>query len=121
MPHVNTFVTQQLIGPYVVDELPAPLQITFKDFQSNIIDLTGFTATFDIIRLDGTTPTGIGAGIATIPSPASGLTQYAWALIDFQSAGMYRGVMWVRDGSQRYASEFFEWFVRDSQTTAPSL
>ena len=85
------------------------------------MNLTGFTATFDIIRLDGATPAGIGAGTATIPTPASGLTQYAWAQIDFQTAGMYRGVMWVRDGSQRYASEFFEWFVRDSLTTAPSL
>lgn len=118
MAHVatETFVQQTLIGPYAVDEIPAPLQITFKDCNNVILDLSGFTPEFKIVRLDGTTPVGIGAGAATIPDPVNGLTQYEWAEIDFEEEGMYRGVMWCANGTLRYASIFFEWFIRDSLT-----
>jgi hypothetical protein len=121
MAHINTFVDQQLIGPYAVGEIPAPLQITFKDICDVVMDLTGFTAEFEIIRLDGTTPSNMGLGTPSIPDASNGITQYVWDYRDFLTEGHYRGVMWVGDGSQRYASEWFEWFVRDSLTTVPSI
>jgi len=120
MAHVatETFVTQEIIGPYVVDEIPPPLQITFKDCNSTIIDLSGYTPKFEIIRLDGADPGNLGLGNSTIIAPPTdGITQYQWADTDFQTAGMYRGVMWAANGTLRYASIFFEWFVRDSLTT----
>jgi hypothetical protein len=118
---VNTWVEQNIIGPYVLGEKPTPLQISFTDSEGNALDLTGFTAEFEIIQLDGDTPAGMGAGVSSIPDEANGTTQYVWLEADFQTAGMFRGVMWVGDGSQRYASEFFEWFIRDSSTTIPSI
>ena len=121
MPDSRTFIDQQLIGPYAIGEVPAPLQITFKDNDDVVMDLTSYTASFEIIRLDDTTPSGIGAGVSSIPTPVSGITQYAWVAADFLTAGHYRGVMWVGDGSNRYSSEWFEWFVRDTGTTVPSI
>lgn len=113
----ETFVQQEIIGPYVVDEIPAPLQITFKDCNGTVIDLTGYSLDFQIIRLDATTPSGVPAGNSTAVDAANGVTQYEWDAVDFQTAGMYRGVMWAANGTLRYASIFFEWFVRDSGTT----
>ena len=113
-----TFVQQQIIGPYALDEIPAPLQITFKDCNGTIIDLNGYTPKFEIIRLDGVTPPNMGLGNSTlIDSGNTGITQYEWVDTDFQTEGMYRGVMWAANGTLRYASIFFEWFVRDSLTT----
>ena len=96
-----------------------PLQITFTDCNSNAIDLSGFSVQFEIVSIDGaTTPTGIAAGTSSIVGDATnGVTQYVWDAVDFQTAGMFRGVMWAANGTVRYASEFFEWFVRDSLTT----
>lgn len=118
MSHVatETFIQQQLIGPYAVDEIPAPLQITFKDCNSTVIDLSGFTPEFKIVRLDGADPGGLGLGSATIIDAANGVTQYEFVETDFETEGMYRGVMWCANGTLRYASVFFEWFIRDSLT-----
>lgn len=115
------YTTQQIIGSYVKGEIPAALQISFTDNDSAVLDLTGFTASFQIIRLDGSTPANVGQGTSSIPTAASGLTQYVWHENDFLTPGMYRGVMWAGDGTNRYASDFFEWFVRDSSTTTPSI
>lgn len=121
MANAKTFIDQQLIGPYAVGEKPAPLQITIKDSNSTVIDLTGFTASFEITRLDGTDPSGLGGGTTTIPDESNGITQYAFSADDFSAEGHYRGVMWVGDGSVRYSSEWFEWFVRDSGTDTPDI
>lgn len=118
---VNTWVEQNIIGPYVLGEKPTPLQISFTDSDGNALDLTGFTASIDIVRLDGTDPGNLGEGISTIPNLTGGIVQYAWAENDFLTEGMFRLVAWVGDGSQRYASEFFEFFVRNSSTTVPSI
>jgi len=115
------FTTQQIIGSYILGELPKALQITFKDDSDVVIDLTGFTAKFEIVRLDGTDPGNLGQGTPSIVTEASGLTQYIWHANDLLTVGMYRGIMWVGDGTNRYGSDFFEWFVRDSLTTVPSI
>lgn len=114
----TTFVVQKIIGPYVVDEIPPPLQITFKDCDANVIDLSsGYAVKFEIIRLGGTDPGSLGLGGSTLPDAVNGVTQYEWLNTDFQTAGMYRGVMWAANGTLRYSSIFYEWFVRDSLTT----
>lgn len=117
----ETFVQQKLIGPYVIGEIPAPLLITFKDASNVVLDLSEYTADFEIVRLDGDTPAGIGAGAASIPDEVGGVTQYVWESFDFQTEGLYRGVMWCGNGTLRYASEFFEWFIRDSLTSIPAV
>jgi len=112
------FVTQTLIGPYAKDEIPAPLQITFKDCDAAAIDLSGYTTKFEIVRIDGgTDPGNLGEGVSTIPDEAGGITQYQWDANDFLTPGMFRGVMWAANGTLRYASVFFEWTVKDSLTT----
>jgi len=116
------YITQQIIGAYLKGEIPQAVQVTFKDDAGTVLDLSGFTAQFEIIRIDGgTDPGNLGQGTPSIPTPLSGLTQYVWHANDLLTVGMYRGIMWVGDGTNRYGSEFFEWFVRDSLTTVPSI
>ena len=115
----ETFIKQTLIGPYAVGEIPPPLQITFTDCAGSIIDLSGYSVSFSIVSIDGNaTPSGVAAGISSVVGDAvNGITQYVWEEADFQTEGMFRGVMWAANGTLRYSSEFFEWFVRDSLTT----
>lgn len=107
------------IGPFSVGEKPEPLQITLQDADGAALTLTGYTASFVIESVDETV-SGLAAGTSDIVTPASGITRYTWAAADFTTAGFYRGQMWVGNGTYRYASDIFEWFVRDV-TTAPSI
>lgn len=101
------------IGPFAVDEIPQALQITFKDSNDVVIDLTGYTAEFQIIAVDQVI-SGLGAGTPTVESPeTNGVTQYVWAAADFTTAGLYRAQMWVGNGTNRLVSEVFEWFVEE--------
>lgn len=113
------YATTTRIGPFSLGEKPEPLQITIQDADGNAISLTGYTVSFVIEAVDQTVA-GLGAGTSEIVTPASGITRYNWAAADFATAGLYRGQMWVGNGTYRYASDVFEWFVRDN-TTAPSI
>ena len=110
------------LGPFSVGEKPLPLLMTFTDFDGNAIDLDGYTADFVIEKIDAdeATDSDLGSGTTTIPTPASGITQYAWHENDFQYAGRYQGQMWVGDNTNRLASIEFWWDVVDV-TKAPDL
>lgn len=108
------------IGPYSVGEIPQPLQISFVDHDGEAIDLAGYQADFVIERADDAIATDAGGGAGTIPTPASGITQYAFVAADFATAGRYRGQMWVGNGSLRFASIEYWWDVV-AITTAPAI
>jgi len=113
------YVPVTRIGPFTLGEKPEPLQITLQDADGSAISLTGYTAQFVIESIDQTV-SGLASGTSEIVTAASGITRYTWAAADFTTAGFYRGQMWVGNGTYRYASDVFEWFVRDL-TTAPSI
>lgn len=113
------YISVTRIGPFTLGEKPEPLQITIQDFDGNAVSLSSYTAKFVIESVDQTV-NGLGEGTSEIVTPASGITRYNWAVSDFTTAGFYRGQMWVGNGTYRYASDIFEWFVRDL-TTAPSI
>jgi len=116
---MTDWLTYTRLGPFTKGEIPEPLQVTIQDVDGTAINLSGFTASFKIEAVDQTV-SGLGAGTSSIPTAASGITQYAWVAADFTTAGFYRGQMWVGDGTNRYASEVYEWFVYDI-TDAPSI
>lgn len=113
------FIDVTRIGPFSIGEKPEPLQITIQDYNGTAINLTGYTATFIIEAVDQTV-SSLGGGTSSIPTPASGITQYIWHANDFLTAGLYRAQMWAGNGTYRYASKIFEWFVQDA-TTAPNV
>jgi len=110
----------QEIGPYAVGELPQSLSITIQDAAGNAIDLTGFTAKFVILNVD-TNVSAEGAGTPSIADDTNGITQYDWALTDLAVEGTFHAQMWVDDpGTQKYASEIFQFSVEEI-TTAPNF
>lgn len=113
------FHNVQVLGPYSIGEIPSAFQVTITDDSNNAIDLTGFTAEFVIEAVDETIA-NLGLGTSDITNEVGGVTQYQWVATDFANAGHFRAQMWVGNGTVRYASDVFEWFVRDT-TDAPSV
>lgn len=113
---------RQQLGPFSVGEKPLPLQITFTDNDGTAINLTGYAADFVIEKIDAdeATDSNLGTGVSSLPTPASGVTQYAWVAADFAFAGRYQGQMWVGNGTNLLASIEFWWDVVDV-TAAPSI
>ena len=107
--HVNV----QRIGPYTKGEHPRPIDITIKDENDVVINLTDFTDQEVVIDAVDQTVPGLAAGTTSIPTPASGITRYVWDKADFTTAGLYRLQMWVEKANQRYASDVFEYVVED--------
>lgn len=113
------FQTVTLIGPYSTGEIPEPILVSYKDATGTAIDLTGFSAAVAIEAIDQTVA-GLGAGAVTITDPAAGVVRYVWAAADFTTDGCYRLQLWVGNGTNRYASVPFEYFVT-TNTSAPNI
>jgi hypothetical protein len=104
-------------GPYVVGEKPPPLQYTFLDSTSSPIDLSGYTAKFDIREKDGAPSTYN----ATVLNPSGGVVQYTWTGVEFPTSGSYLSELWVGNGVVRYASILIKFDVRTAVGPVPSV
>ena len=108
------------LGVFAKGEIPEALQITIQDADGVAIDLTGMTADF-VIEAVRQVVAGLGTGASTLPTPTSGITQYAWVAADFETVGTFRGQMWVGDGvAVRLGSSIYQYEVEEI-TTAPSV
>jgi len=86
--------------PFVVGEIPAPLQYNFLDASGEPIDLSGFAAKFSLRERNGAASTYN----ATVTSPTVGEVTYQWTGAEFATSGHYRAEFWVGNGIHRYAS-----------------
>lgn len=108
------------IGPYVKGEIPEQLQYTFLDEDGDAIDITGWAVRFTY-RLssgtvdDTTTQTGV------VVTGSAGIAGYSWVAADLATAGEYVGAIWAGDGTNRLRSKLFQWFVKDTFVSAPSI
>lgn len=106
------------LGRYMVGEIPFPLAVQLTDSDGNPIDLTaGFAARWQYKRRGGDAVTRN----AVVSDAEQGVCTYTWVADDFAEAGTYRGVMWVGNGSQRIASEQYDWLVEDPPGTPPNV
>lgn len=86
------------IGPYVEGEVPEPLSYTFQDANGEVMDLTGYTATF-VVRIRDTESTLA----ATVTDPPGGVVEHVWQDGEL-TAGPLRARFWVTNGVNTYAS-----------------
>lgn len=107
------------IGPYVVGEIPAPLQYQFQDSDGNALDLTGYTAEFQWGERDGGgfVNTEIGTA-ALVPPETNGTVERVWTGAEFDVPGRYGAYFWVGNGTNRFASELITWQVCAAVETA---
>lgn len=103
-------MTTTNLGPYIVGEVPEPVQYTWLNDTGQPYDLTGFTAYIkwrvgpgDTIRRD-----------ATLPAPATGVWEYVWTDVDIVAPGTVKGEFWVTNGTNTYAQPF-SMLVRPAQ------
>jgi hypothetical protein len=115
-------VSQDTIGPYVVGEIPAPLEYQFLDYAGGPINLAGYTAKFQRGERGNTAPfINVVTLNAVITDAANGKVTYTWVASDFPAPGPYAGMFWVGNGTQRYASLLITWTVCASVGVAPAI
>lgn len=108
------------IGPYVVGEIPIPLQYTFLDSNGVPINLTGFTVKFQRGEVDGTFSNPVTVN-AQLTDAVNGVVTYPWTAADFPHPGRYGGMFFVGNGTNRYASWLITWTTCASVDTPPSI
>lgn len=108
------------IGPYVVGEIPPPLEYTFLDSAGVAINLTGFTAKFQRAEIVGTFVNPVTLN-ATVTDAVNGKVTYTWTAADFPSPGHYGGMFFVGNGVNRYASWLITWTTCASVDTPPNI
>jgi hypothetical protein len=105
------------LGTFAKGAIPRSLQITMEDSDGNALDLTSFTPDFVIEAVDAVVP-GLGAGLSSLIDAVNGITQYDWTAVDFGTVGLFRGQMWVDDGTLNFPSVIIQYEVEE-ETVAP--
>ncbi len=107
------------LGTFAKGAVPRSLQITMQDSDGNALDLTSFTPNFEIVAIDADAPVpGLGAGLSSLIDAVNGVTQYDWTAVDFGTVGLFRGQMWVDDGTLNFPSALVQYEVEEV-TVAP--
>lgn len=108
------------IGPYVVGEIPPPLEYTFLDSAGVAINLTGFAVRFQRALVDGgfVDPVTMNGALT---DAVNGKVTYTWTAADFPSPGRYGGMFFVGNGVNRYASWLITWTTCASVDTPPNI
>lgn len=105
------------IGPYVVGEIPAPLEYQFLDSDGLPIDLTAYQARITICSPDGLPLTRN----ATVTDSAGGKVTYTWQGDEMPTAGWYTVFFWVGNGVNRFASVRLAFAAVLPCATAPAI
>jgi hypothetical protein len=109
--------TSAVIGPYVTGEKPPTLSYTFLDSSGAAIDLTGYTAKFNIKERWGAAT----QYSATVATPASGIVTYAWTGAEFLTPGHYEAEFWVGNTTLRYDSIRLKFDVQQAVGPVPAI
>lgn len=106
------------LGTFAAGEIPPPILHTYRDFQRQPIPMSGWT----ILGFFVEGPVEAGGTMGWVDA-AQGQVKYEWVEADMQTAGRFRGLMWVQnlttDPTMRLASDQFEWTVVDGPGPTP--
>jgi hypothetical protein len=108
------------IGPYVVGEIPVPLEYQFLDSTGAPINLTGYTVRFQRGEIDGGFINATTVN-ATLSDATNGKVTYTWTSADFPHPGRFGGMFFVGNGTNRYASWLITWTTCASVDTPPNI
>lgn len=108
------------IGPYVVGEIPIPLEYQFLDASGTPINLTGFVARFQRAEINGGFASPVTVN-ATVSDAVNGKVTHTWTTADFPYPGRFGGMFFVGNGTNRYASWLITWTTCASVDVPPSI
>lgn len=106
------------IGPYVVGEIPSPLEYTFLEADGSPMDLTGYTAKYVVRPVDSDISVSY---TASVTNPANGEVTYTWDGTELSEPGLHWSEFWVGNSVNRYASLRLEYSVRASVGAVPLI
>lgn len=109
------------IGPYVVGEIPPPLEYTFLDSNGVVINLTGYAVRFQRAEIVAGNYVEATTVPATLADAVNGKVLYPWTAADFAHPGRYGGMFFVGNGTNRYASWLITWTTCASVDTPPNI
>lgn len=92
---------EQVIGPFVVGEIPAPIDYQYEDSAGVGIPIHGYSAKFEVWERD--TP-GCLIYDAIPDDLDAGVVKYVWAGGEFPTPGHYQARFWIGNLTQRFAS-----------------
>ena len=104
-------MADRTLGPYVQGERPAPLVVTFtEEDRVTALDLTDYDARA-VIAAPGVDPV---TRDASVTAPETGEVTYVWDDEDLLlGTGTFELEVWVGNGTNRFASERFIFYVRE--------
>lgn len=111
--------TKTELGAFAAGEVPPPLEITFTDIDSNVVDLTGYTNLQCNIEEELAGTAGLGTGNIALTDAAGGEVTYTWVRADMLSPGEYTLQAWVDNGTNYYASDLYIFSVYDGPGDPP--
>lgn len=112
--------TEVDLGAFAAGEVPPPLQITFRDFDGNAVNLTGFgNLQMNIEEELGANQNPLGTGTITATDAPNGVIEYTWVRDDMLDIGEYTAQAWVDDGVNYFASDLYTYSIYDGPGTPP--
>jgi len=102
--------------PLMAGEIPEPLAHTFLDADGTAMNLTGFDASAVWEHTDGTTGT-----LSCSAGDSTGEISATVSAAAVASTGVVDVVVWVGNGSNRYASPIWRLLIADPPGAAPSI
>ena len=104
------------LGVFAAGELPYPVAHRFVSNEIPV-DLTTFTPFVNIEGPDETV--AVGQGTILVTDAADGIVTYTWVEDDFQGVGKYRMLIWVENGTNRFASDLIVYECYDGPGPTP--
>ncbi len=112
--------TKTDLGAFAEGEVPPDLQITYRDFDNVVVDLTGFTNLQMNIEEELAGTSGFGTGTILLTDPAGGIVTYTWVRADMTTTGEYTAQAWVDNGTKYFASDLYIYTVYDGPGEQPT-
>lgn len=108
-----------IIGPFVVGEIPAPLYYDFQDSNGLDLDLTGYTIKY--MFREYMSSVAVTKNASLVGGVPKGRVQYVWDGTELVGPGHYLSEFWAGNGVQRFASLLILFDVRISVGPVPAI
>lgn len=107
-------------NPFVVGEIPDPVEYQFQQANGTPLPVGGFQARFTVRERWSTTPAEYAAQVTDGPA---GKVTYTWTGSEFPTPGRYLAELWVGNtpGGSRFASVLLSFTARAPVGAVPAI
>lgn len=114
--------TEQDLGAFAAGEVPPPLTVTYRDFDNNVVDISGMSQ--HQVNIDeelDSNSNPLGTGVVSFETDGTdGKVTYTWVRDDMIDVGEYTCQVWVNNGANYFASDLYRYSVYDGPGDPPT-